>query len=67
VRRRGYATNSEESEAGIMAVGRCVPDRDGRALGAVVIAIPSVRCRSRDLGDQAGHLDTFTQAIASEL
>lgn len=67
VRRRGYATNSQESEAGIMAVGKCVPDRDGRALGAVVIAIPSARCRNGDLGGQAGHLQVFTDALAGEL
>jgi DNA-binding IclR family transcriptional regulator len=67
VRRRGYATNSEESEAGIMAVGRCVPDRDGRLIGAVVIAIPSARCRNGDLCGQAVHLDTFIRATAGEL
>jgi DNA-binding IclR family transcriptional regulator len=67
VRHRGYATNHEESEAGIMAVGRAVLDRDGRPLGAVVIAVPSARCRNSDLGEQASHLETFTHAIAAEL
>ncbi len=67
VRRRGYATNHEESEAGIMAVGRCVLDRDGRAIGAVVIAIPSARCRHGNLGEQAVYLDAFMQATAGEL
>jgi DNA-binding IclR family transcriptional regulator len=67
VRRRGYATNHEESEAGIMAVGRCVPDRDGRALGAVVIAVPSARCKNGDLDDYAIHLQVFTDAVAGEL
>lgn len=67
VRRRGYATNNEESEAGISAVGRCVLDRDGRAVGAVVIAVPSARCRNGDLDDQACHLQTFCEALAGEL
>lgn len=67
VRRRGYATNHEESEAGISAVGRCVLDGDGRALGAVVIAVPSARCRRGDLDDHARHLQAFTDALAGEL
>jgi DNA-binding IclR family transcriptional regulator len=67
VRRRGYAINNEESEAGIRAVGRCVLDRDGRAIGAVVIAVPSARCRSGDLDDHAARLRPFIEAIAANL
>jgi IclR family transcriptional regulator, acetate operon repressor len=67
VRRRGYATNHEESEAGITAVGRCVLDRDGRAFGAVVIAVPSVRCGAGHLDHLAGHLRAFSEAITGEL
>jgi len=67
IRRRGYAINNEESEAGIRAVGRCVLDRDGRAIGAVVIAVPSARCRNGDLDDHAGRLRSFTEAIAADL
>src|ERR1700683_3286423 len=67
VRRRGYATNHEESEPGITAVGRCVPDRDGRAFGAVVIAVPSVGCQPSHLDDLAGHLQVFAAAITAEL
>jgi DNA-binding IclR family transcriptional regulator len=67
VRRRGYAVNNEESEAGIRAVGKCVLDRDGRAIGAVVIAVPSARCRNGDLDNHACHLQTFSEALAGEL
>jgi DNA-binding IclR family transcriptional regulator len=67
VRRRGYATNNEESEAGIKAVGRSVLDRDGRAVGAVVIAIPSARCHSRDLDDHACYLQAFAEGLAAAL
>ncbi|HTS97485.1 MAG TPA: IclR family transcriptional regulator [Streptosporangiaceae bacterium] len=67
VRRRGYATNHEESEPGITAVGRCVLDRDGRAFGAVVIAVPSVRCKAGHLDDLAGDLQVFAAAVAREL
>lgn len=44
VRRRGYATNFEESERGIIAVGACVRDGTGRAVAALAVAVPSVRC-----------------------
>lgn len=67
VRRRGYATNNEESEAGIRAVGRSVLDGDGRAIGAVVIALPSARCRDGDLEGHASHLQAFSDALAGEL
>jgi DNA-binding IclR family transcriptional regulator len=48
VRRRGYATNFEESERGIVAVGVCVRNSTGRAVAGLAVAVPSVRCpRSR--------------------
>ena len=47
VRRRGYGLNLEETETGVKAIGRCVHDESGRALGAITIAVPSARF-SRD-------------------
>lgn len=48
VRRRGYATNFEESERGIVAVGACVRDGSGRAVAAFAVGAPSARIpRSR--------------------
>lgn len=44
IRRRGYATNFEESTQGITAVGACVRDSAGRAVAAVAIACPTARC-----------------------
>jgi DNA-binding IclR family transcriptional regulator len=67
VRRRGYATNHEESEPGIAAVGKCVRDRGGQAVGAVVIAVPTVRCDEGHLDRLAGHLRAAADAIAAEL
>ncbi|MBO0788664.1 MAG: IclR family transcriptional regulator [Actinobacteria bacterium] len=67
VRRRGYATNHQESEPGIMAAGRCVRDRDGQALGAVVLAVPSVRCPPGHLDELAGHLRACADALSREL
>ncbi|GHH82280.1 transcriptional regulator [Streptomyces sulfonofaciens] len=48
VRRKGYATNLEESERGIVAVGACIRDGSGRAVAGIAVAAPSARCpRSR--------------------
>jgi DNA-binding IclR family transcriptional regulator len=49
VRRRGYAVNDQQTEAGLTAVGVAVPATGAGALGAALsVAAPSVRC-SRDL------------------
>jgi DNA-binding IclR family transcriptional regulator len=66
VRSRGYATNHEESEPGIMAVGRCVRDRDGRAIGALVVAVPSVRCDDGGLDRLAADLRAAADGITAE-
>jgi DNA-binding IclR family transcriptional regulator len=44
-----------------------VPDRDGRAFGAVVMAVPSVRCKAGHLDGLAGHLQDCAVAITAEL
>lgn len=38
VRRRGYATNIEESDRGVIAAGACVRDRAGPAVAAFAVA-----------------------------
>lgn len=43
VRRRGYATNINESERGITALGCAVVDGTGRTVAAMAVAAPSVR------------------------
>ncbi|WP_158703312.1 IclR family transcriptional regulator [Pseudonocardia dioxanivorans] len=48
VRRRGWATNIDESERGITAVAVAIKDEVGLALASIAIACPSARCpRSR--------------------
>jgi DNA-binding IclR family transcriptional regulator len=67
VRRRGYATNHEESEPGITAVGRCVRDRENRAAGAVVIAVPSVRAGDGVRAELVHRLRGACDTITAEL
>ncbi|MPY85608.1 MAG: helix-turn-helix domain-containing protein [Actinophytocola sp.] len=43
VRGRGYATNEEETEAGVFAVGMAMHDADDVGVAALTIAVPSAR------------------------
>jgi IclR family transcriptional regulator, acetate operon repressor len=47
IRSVGYATNLEESAQGVTAVGACVRDAAGKAVGAMAIAVPASRCPRR--------------------
>jgi IclR family acetate operon transcriptional repressor len=49
VREKGYASNIEESEIGVCAVGAAIRDPFGLPLAAVAIAAPSARTSSADL------------------
>jgi len=54
VRRRGYATNIDESEQGITAVSVPLRDHTGRAVAALAVAGPSVRS-SREIVAERAH------------
>jgi DNA-binding IclR family transcriptional regulator len=43
VRKLGYATNFEESEAGVTAIAAAIRPRSSRALGAVTLSLPTSR------------------------
>lgn len=43
IRASGYSLNIEGTEAGVSAIGACVYDASGEALGAVSISVPSAR------------------------
>jgi len=48
VRKRGYATNFDESERGVTAAAVVVKNPGGRAVASIAVACPSARCpRSR--------------------
>ncbi|MEI2777516.1 MAG: IclR family transcriptional regulator [Tetrasphaera sp.] len=46
VRRRGYAVNKGQSERGLSAVAMAIRRRDGRALAALTVSMPTVRYSS---------------------
>lgn len=51
VRRHGYATNEEATEAGVCAVGMALHDPDGNGVAALTIAVPSARHSRQRLSD----------------
>ncbi|HEY7487073.1 MAG TPA: IclR family transcriptional regulator [Streptosporangiaceae bacterium] len=67
VRRRGYGLNREETEAGLIAVGRCVGDEAGHALGALTIAVPSARFSDDRIGPLARELARTAARAAPDL
>lgn len=67
VRRRGYATNFEESERGIVAVGTCIRDSAGRAVAGLAVAVPSVRCARTDIPVLAKVVHTAATAATADL
>lgn len=67
IRRRGYATNNEESERGVSAVGAVVRDRSGHAVAAVAVAAPSSRSRRGRLRELAPHVIDAAHTITAAL
>ncbi|MPZ79249.1 MAG: helix-turn-helix domain-containing protein [Actinophytocola sp.] len=67
VRRRGYATNINESERGISAIGCPVIDATGRTVAAMAIAAPSARCSRERIGELAPLLADAAREAGQEL
>jgi DNA-binding IclR family transcriptional regulator len=67
VRRRGYATNFEESERGVVAIGTCVRDSSARAVASLAVAMPSVRCARSDVPALANVVRTAALAATADL
>lgn len=67
VRRRGYATNINESERGISAIGCPVVDPTGRTVAAMAIAAPSARCPRERIAELVPVLVDAARAAGQEL
>jgi DNA-binding IclR family transcriptional regulator len=67
VRRRGYGSNSEESERGVSAIGAVIRDRGGRAAGAIAVAAPSSRCPRSRFREFAPHVIEAARAVSAAL
>jgi DNA-binding IclR family transcriptional regulator len=64
IRRRGFAVNDQDTEAGLTAVGVAVPGRAGAALS---LAVPTARCSRDRLSLWAGELTAAAAAVARDL
>lgn len=66
-RRRGYGTNSEESERGVSATGAVVRDHAGRAIAAIAVSAPSSRCPRGRLRELAPNVMEAARAVSAAL
>jgi IclR family acetate operon transcriptional repressor len=67
VRRRGFAVNDQETEAGLTAVGVAVPAAGGFTGAALSLAAPTARCSRDRLAVWAAALVGAAEAIARDL
>jgi DNA-binding IclR family transcriptional regulator len=71
VRKRGYAINNQQTEAGLTAIGVALPDPHGRPAAAVSISMPAVRFDRDELPTMVAALSTtaakIEQALAARL
>jgi len=66
-RELGYATNDQESEIGVSAIGTVIPNRSADATAAVTIAIPTVRVSKKGIASLLKPLQQAAEEIASRL
>lgn len=67
IRRRGLAICQEQAEHGIVAIGRAVRDREGRAVAGLSISMPSVRYSDAELPRLDAALRFASGAITAAL
>ena len=67
VRRRGFAVNDQETEAGLAAVGVAVPPSGGLSGVALSVAAPRVRYSADRLAGWLGHLTDPAAVITRDL
>jgi DNA-binding IclR family transcriptional regulator len=66
-RRRGYGTNSGESERGVSAVGAVVRDHAGHAVAAIAVAAPSSRYQRGSIRELAPHAIDAARTVSAAL
>jgi DNA-binding IclR family transcriptional regulator len=67
IRADGFATNFEESEGGLGAVGRAVLDADGRPAAGIAVAVPMQRMSREYVLQIAAELAVVTAAASADL
>jgi IclR family transcriptional regulator, acetate operon repressor len=67
VRERGFATNVDESESGLWAVGRAIRGRAGDVRAAITVSGPAARFRELDQNRVAAALQAACEAAGAEI
>lgn len=67
VRRRGFGTNLEESEAGVVAVAVCIREADAAAVAAMSVSAPTVRYGRAQILDLVPPLRAAAENIRRKL
>jgi DNA-binding IclR family transcriptional regulator len=67
IRRRGFAVNNQQTEAGLTAVGVAVPGAVGDARAAVSLAVPTARFRREALPAWVAELSAAAAGVARDL
>ena len=67
IRKRGYATNFDESERGVTAVGVAVRDDGGLVLASMAVACPTARCPRTRVDSLVRSLRSAASAAESAL
>ena len=66
-RERGYAVDNEELAPGMMCVGVAVPDRTGRAIGAVAVGMVKAAMTDGTLPNAAAEMKQLADSISRAL
>lgn len=67
VRERGYATNIDESESGLAAMGRVIRGKGGEVRAAITVSGPAARFRELDQNHIAAALRAACDAAGTEI
>lgn len=66
-RRRGYGTNFEETEAGVLAIAVGIRDVEATAIAALTVAVPTVRYSRAQIADLLPALRATAERIRREI
>jgi IclR family transcriptional regulator, acetate operon repressor len=67
IRRNGFAINNQRTESGLTALGMAVQVSDGRVVGGISLALPSVRFRKERVPGWVRDLHECATGIAGDL
>lgn len=67
IRNHGFAVNNEESEVGVVAIGKAINDPSGRPIGAVSLSLPSVRYDAKHMRSWVTAITDAVEGIEDDL